>query len=664
MKKIFIFSLCIFYAFSCGKDTTVTDDPKVSEHFTASEIINWTYEHQDTATVRQCYLDADTVCIKTRANTYDRTKLHTDNLYQDGIYTWKTYIPTVGKGDMTSIGSWIYCDDQHEVDFEVGYGTEDVRNKLHCSANELVACMTNQAFPYKSKYVPITPGWHEFTIKLDLYDASGKGAMFYEIHWLIDGVEKQTLKTEFGRSAATFRIYVSVENLKFIGSHIASQDNVGRYEWVKFEGHKVNAKPTTVPELRSWSGDTGTRKVGKHPRIKYIDDDTLAKEEYRLEINRRGIKAYASSLRGRKWAESTVLQMAAQYDGKLPCGTAHDWPEYPIRGFVVDAGRMYFPIEQLYRYIDDLVYYKMNTMHIHLNDNGFIREFENDWNKVPGNFRLQSDFFPGLANPEQSYTKQEYIKLQKYAESKGVEIISEFDAPAHSLAFSRYRPELASSTHGPDHLDLFNPGTYSFLDSLYMEFLGGDEPVIRGPRFHAGVDEYKTKDQEIKEQFRHFVNHYLALIESYGKQACSWGSLTDMSGETPVDGNGRMVWAWYNGYADPQEMMDMGFDLISIPDELVYIVPSAGYYNEFLNRELIYKTWTPAHIGASVFEENHPKIKGGMFAEWNDYLLKGYTMEDIHDRVYPATQVIAAKTWSGVHTTFTYDKFENICLSL
>ena len=239
MKKFFVF-LVLFSAVevACSKGLETDDDTVVSERFTASDIIDWTYEHQDTSTVNPCSLEGNVVCIKTRANTYDRAKLHTDKLYQDGTYTWKTYIPEVGEGDMTSVGSWIYCDDQHEVDFEVGYGTAEMRQKAHCSDGQLVACMTNQAFPYKSGYVPIDPGWHEFTIDMDLYDASGKGAMFYEITWSIDGVEKQTLQTQYGTSSATFRIYVSVENLKFIGSHIASQDNVGKFEWITFKGHK------------------------------------------------------------------------------------------------------------------------------------------------------------------------------------------------------------------------------------------------------------------------------------------------------------------------------------------------------------------------------------------------------------------------------------------
>lgn len=62
--------------------------------------------------------------------------------------------------------------------------------------------------------------------------------------------------------------------------------------------------------------------------------------------------------------------------------------------------------------------------------------------------------------------------------------------------------------------------------------------------------------------------------------------------------------AWYNGYADPATMIKDGYQLISIPDGLVYIVPKAGYYYDYLNEPYLYKEWTPAHIGKAVFDEN------------------------------------------------------------
>ena len=38
----------------------------------------------------------------------------------------------------------------------------------------------------------------------------------------------------------------------------------------------------------------------------------------------------------------------------------------------------------------------------------------------------------------------------------------EIDAPAHTLAFYHYHPELGSAQYGKDHLDLHNPKTYEF----------------------------------------------------------------------------------------------------------------------------------------------------------------------------------------------------------
>ena len=62
----------------------------------------------------------------------------------------------MGEKDQASVGSWIYCDDHHELDFEVGYGNTDVRKKLNASPDDMIAYMTSQDFPYSSVPVNIT----------------------------------------------------------------------------------------------------------------------------------------------------------------------------------------------------------------------------------------------------------------------------------------------------------------------------------------------------------------------------------------------------------------------------------------------------------------------------------------------------------------------------
>ena len=47
------------------------------------------------------------------------------------------------------------------------------------------------------------------------------------------------------------------------------------------------------------------------------------------------------------------------------------------------------------------------------------------------------------------------------------------------------------------------------------------------------------------------------------------------------------MYAWYNGFANPKDMVQQGYNLISIPDGLTYIVPLAGYYCDYLKNGCI-----------------------------------------------------------------------------
>ena len=466
-----------------------------------------------------------------------------------------------------------------------------------------------------------------------------------------------------------------------------------------------NKKPFVIPELREWKGATGEFAINGSTKIVYPgnnseiaavaqqlacdykkmtgtslktkkgntgkgdiiiaikDDKQLGAEGYTISIG-ENVEVTATTPRGAMWATRTLLQIAEQNGGNLPKGEIVDYPDYEMRSFMLDCGRKFIPISFLHEYVDFMAYYKMNTFHIHLNDNAFKQYFAHDWAKTPSGFRLESDFFPGLASRDGYYTKEEFIELQKHAEKMGVEIIPEFDVPAHSLAFVHYRPELGSKEYGLDHLDLFNPATYTFVDSLFMEYLGGEEPVFRGPRFHVGTDEYSNRDTAVVEKFRHFTDFCIRAAEKYGKQACVWGALTHAKGNTPVKVDNVLMYEWYNGYADPTDMINLGYDVVSIPDGWTYIVPAAGYYYDYLNCSMLYNNWTPAQIGNQKFEEKHPQIKGGSFAVWNDHAGNGISAKDIHYRVFPAMQTMAVKMWTGAKPSVPYEEFDKARLAL
>lgn len=459
----------------------------------------------------------------------------------------------------------------------------------------------------------------------------------------------------------------------------------------------INPKPFVVPELKTWSGAEGQtalsgRIVVKNAKLKTVaaalaadykemfgkeltivngatkggdvvlslkKDKALGDEGYTMNVG-SAVEITAATERGAFWATRTLLQIAEQHkDGNLPKGKTSDVPEYKLRGFMIDCGRKFIPMSYLRDLAKIMAYYKMNTLQVHLNDNGFRQYFGGDWNKTQAAFRLECDTYPGLTAKDGSYSKQEFIDFQKLAEQNGVEVIPEIDAPAHSLAFTQYKNEIGSKEYGMDHLDLFNPETYKFMDGLWKEYIGGKNPVFIGKRVHIGTDEYSNAKKDVVEKFREFTDHYIKYVESFGKQAVVWGALTHANGDTKVKNKGVLMDIWYNGYADPVEMKKQGYKLVSIPDGLVYIVPAAGYYYDYLNCQYLYEHWTPAVIGNKTFEENDPMIEGGMFAVWNDHAGNGISTKDVHHRVYPALQTLAVKCWTGKETKLPYAEFDS-----
>lgn len=400
-----------------------------------------------------------------------------------------------------------------------------------------------------------------------------------------------------------------------------------------------------LKELMNWSY---TIKMGKPQKndiyLSLIDTDKeLGDEGYVLAADHyASIKA--PTAKGLFWGTRSLLQILYNQQGKLPKGTARDFPKFPNRGFMLDVARKFFTLNYLRQYVKILSFYKMNEFQIHLNDNGFPQFFNNDWNMTYAAFRLQSERFPGLTAKDGSYTKQEFSDLQRMGMDYGVNVIPEIDVPAHSLAFTHYKPEIGSDEYGMDHLDLYKDETYHFLDTLFDEYLS---------------DEYNKKEAE---QYRYFTDRYLKYVEKYGKNPRMWGGLKWLPGKTPVKAEGVTVNAWSYDWIDPEASLKDGYRLINTCDTYLYIVPGAGYYRDFLDHKWIYESWNPWLMNRNqTLPEGTPGVLGGMFAVWNDMCGNGISEQDVHFRSFPAVQVLAEKLWKGDEKTVPYEAFEALC---
>lgn len=415
-----------------------------------------------------------------------------------------------------------------------------------------------------------------------------------------------------------------------------------------------------LKDLLGWNYTVKTGKPEKNAIYLSLTkpDKQLGEEGYVLAAGRyAGITAPARQ--GVFWGTRSLLQILYNEKGQLPKGVARDWPQYPNRGFMLDVGRKFFTMDFLRQYVKILSFYKLNEFQIHLNDNGFVQFFDNDWNKTYAAFRLESERFPGLTANDGSYTKKEFTDLQRLGMEYGVNVIPEIDIPAHSLAFTHYKPEIGSDKYGMDHLDLYKEETYRFVDSLLDEYLSGEEPVFMGPDVHIGTDEYNAKEAE---KFRYFTDRYLKYVEKYGKNVRMWGALRWLKGKTPVKADNVTINAWSYDWIDPNASLKDGYKIINTCDTYLYIVPAAGYYRDFLDIRWLYETWRVGKVNSrEELPEGTPGLLGGMFAVWNDHCGNGISQQDVHFRTFPAAQVLAEKMWRGKNEAVSFEEFEALC---
>lgn len=466
----------------------------------------------------------------------------------------------------------------------------------------------------------------------------------------------------------------------------------------------VNGAPAVVPALQQWAGGRGSVALTDNSRIvaapnasaellrtaRKLGDDAeeltglhlpvavgaaqpgdvqlsidpsahfdgvlprLKDEAYRLDVGAGRVAITAASDRGAISAAQTLLQIlvASRDRRSVPVGSAVDYPNYAVRGFMLDVGRRYFTPEFLRSYIRWMGYQKLNTLQIHLNDNEIFAP-DGDWSKAQAAFRLRTDnpAFAGLAAQDGAYTKADWDSFEETAAAAGVTLVPEIDAPAHAAAFTRFRPDLGLNGGNSDHLDLGNPDATTFMKSVYSEFA----PWFRGPALHIGADEY---DGKLVDQYKAYVNTIAPHVRGLGKQVHVWGSFAMMPGGSAGYDRDLTVNSWNNGWYGPTQAIADGYDVINSNDQLLYVVPYSNHHGYGLDGRQIFESWEPnVFPGDQSLERRNPRLLGAMPAVWNDLVRTPYTEIEVHGMVEKSMAALAQKMWSGTKAGSDYQSF-------
>jgi hexosaminidase len=285
----------------------------------------------------------------------------------------------------------------------------------------------------------------------------------------------------------------------------------------------------------------------------------------------------------------------------IPCVEITDYPRFGWRGLMLDVSRHFFTKDEVKHYIDDMVRYKYNTLHLHLSDDqGWRIEIKS----LPqltqhGAWRVArtgrwGEYLPPLANEPTPYggfyTQEDMREMIRYAAERHVTILPEIDIPAHSLAMISSYPNLSCTqlpysvnpgarppTREDNALCIGNDSIYLVLDKVITEIAA----LFPNPYIHIGGDEaYKgfwaacpkcqkrMHDENLKnvdELQSYFVKRVEKIVNSKGKKLIGWDEILE-GGLAPS----ATVMSW-RGMSGGVAAAKMNHPVVMTPWDYVYI---------------------------------------------------------------------------------------------
>ncbi len=423
-------------------------------------------------------------------------------------------------------------------------------------------------------------------------------------------------------------------------------------------------------------------------------DIKLGAEGYNLSITPSRIIIKANQAAGLFYGVQTLVQLfPREIENKIqvsnvswiaPAVEITDYPKLGWRGLMFDVARHFFTKDEVKQYIDVMVRYKFNLLHLHLTDDeGWRIEIKGlpkltevgAWNvKRIGEF---GEFIPPTADEPRDYggfyTQEDIKELVKYAKDRFVDILPEIDVPGHSLAAIASYPELSCTPEAVNYkvrsgekimdwsfgdtpralldntLCPANERVYSFIDTVVSQVaklfpfeyihLGGDEAPINYWQNNDQVKALMLREgmKDIKEVQGYFTRRVEKIVESKGKKFMGWDEILE-GGISPA----TAIMSWRG--------MKYGIEAAHAKHQVV-MSPNTYAYLDFMQSDEISEPKVYASLRLSKSYEFEPVpdgvdpqyIKGGQANLWTEQV---YNIRQAEYMTWPRGFAISESVWS------------------
>ena len=452
--------------------------------------------------------------------------------------------------------------------------------------------------------------------------------------------------------------------------------------------------PTGIPVILKNASSSATVQLLLNKKT----DGVIGKEGYHLLVTPKNIVITANEPAGLFYGVQTLVQLfpkeieskvpvkpasatGARMRWEAPCVTITDYPRFGWRGLMFDVSRHFFTKKEVEQYIDQMVRYKYNLLHLHLTDDeGWRLEIKGlpkltevgAWNvKKVGYFGTFSPPSPGEPRNYGGFYSQDDIKeIVQYAKERFVNILPEIDVPGHSLAAIAAYPDLSCSggreNHGvssgeeikdwdhhvalvDDNLCPANENVYDFLDKVITEVaqlfpfeyihLGGDETFKTFWEKSDAVKALMQKEglKNMDEVQSYFEKRVEKIVESKGKKFMGWDEILE-GGLAP----NAVVMSW-RGIEGGIKAAKMGHEVVMSPTTFAYLDYMQGdpAIEPHIYATLrLKKTYQFEPVPDSV---DAKFIKGGQANLWTEQV---YNMRHAEYMTWPRGFAISESVWS------------------
>jgi hexosaminidase len=263
-------------------------------------------------------------------------------------------------------------------------------------------------------------------------------------------------------------------------------------------------------------------------------DPDLGEEGYSLSVKQDKVIISALNWTGLFWGIQTLRQLfPASIESpslqsgpwEIPNLMIRDKPRFEWRGVMLDVARHFFGIDDVKRLIDEMAYYKLNHLHLHLSDDQGWRIAINSWPDLTA----IGGSTPSDGKTGGFYTQSQYADIVAYAQSRKIMIVPEIDMPGHSNAALTSYADLNFDAKAPAPYTGMDVGfsslavkkeiTYSFIDNVVQELAS----MTPGPYIHIGGDEALTLADS---DYVKFVQRVQSIVQSHNKQLVGWEEIS------------------------------------------------------------------------------------------------------------------------------------------